>query len=166
MGYVNLCPAREPVGLTYEPLAAPIADTPQCHGFPGGSQHVRCFQNRGLTAVIFADEQVNASKVPQLILRQAAVPDYLNRVKHTSTTWRPAPAPRADQWRRVAGCHAVYKLPSSAAVSDMRLEKPHSLSYQPMTRVNAPSTTAVCDASKVHDAGQWLKSMLTSGLVL
>ncbi len=48
----------------------------------------------------------------------------------------------------------------------MRLEKPHSLSYQPITRANAPSTTAVCDASKVQDTAVWLKSMLTSGSVL
>ena len=48
----------------------------------------------------------------------------------------------------------------------MRLEKPHSLSYQPITRAIAPSTTAVCVASKVQQAGLWLKSMLTSGAVL
>src|SRR6202035_3328135 len=60
----------------------------------------------------------------------------------------------------------LYRLPNRAAVSDIRLEKPHSLSYQPNTRASAPSTTAVCVASKVHDAGQWLKSTLTSGAVL
>ena len=48
----------------------------------------------------------------------------------------------------------------------MRFEKPHSLSYQAMTRAIAPSTTAVCVASKVLLAGLWLKSMLTSGAVL
>lgn len=47
-----------------------------------------------------------------------------------------------------------YKLPNSAVVSDMRLEKPHSLSYQPITRASAPSTTVVCVESKVHEAGQ------------
>ena len=51
-----------------------------------------------------------------------------------------------------------YRLPSSAAVSDMRLEKPHSLSYQLSTRTSAPSTTAVWVASKVDEAAQWLKS--------
>ena len=60
----------------------------------------------------------------------------------------------------------AYRLPNSAAVSAIRFEKPHSLSYQPMTRTSAPSTTAVCVASKVQEAGQWLKSMLTSGAVL
>jgi len=53
MRYINLCPAREPVGLTYEPLAAAIADSPQRRGLPGGSQHVRRFQHRSLTAVVF-----------------------------------------------------------------------------------------------------------------
>ncbi len=62
--------------------------------------------------------------------------------------------------------HDTYRLPNNAAVSAIRLEKPHSLSYQPITRTSSPSTTAVCVASKLHDAGQWLKSILTSGAVL
>ena len=60
----------------------------------------------------------------------------------------------------------AYSRPNRAAVSDMRLEKPHSLSYQPITRASAPSTTAVCVASKLQEAGEWLKSMLTSFSVL
>ena len=48
----------------------------------------------------------------------------------------------------------------------MRQEKPHSLSYQPMTRTIAPSTTAVWVESKVQEAAVWLRSMLTSGSVL
>ena len=79
-----------------------------------------------------------------------------------SPSRRRRPLPRSGRGVQSPG----YKLPSSAAVSDMRLEKPHSLLYQPITRVSAPSTTAVCVASKVHDAGQWLKSTLTSGAVL
>src|SRR5438270_872270 len=43
--------------------------------------------------------------------------------------------------------------PNNAAVSPMRLEKPHSLSYQPITRASAPSTTVVWVASKLQDAG-------------
>jgi len=69
-------------------------------------------------------------------------------------------ASRLDLSRETGEVFAAYKLPSSTAVSNIRLEKPHSLSYQPITRVRAPSTTAVCVESKVHDAGQWLKSML------
>ena len=67
---------------------------------------------------------------------------------------------------RIEPRRAPYRLPNSAAVSDIRLENPHSLSYHPITRVSAPSTTAVCVASNVHDAGQWLKSTDTSGRVL
>ena len=58
------------------------------------------------------------------------------------------------------------RLPSSAAVSDIRLEKPHSLSYQLITRTRPPSTTAVWVASKVDEKATWLKSELTRGAVL
>ncbi len=44
-------------------------------------------------------------------------------------------------------------IPSSAAVSLMRLEKPHSLSYQDMTRTKRPSTTWVSRRSKMEEAG-------------
>src|SRR5688572_17197849 len=54
-------------------------------------------------------------------------------------------------------------LPIATAVSPMRLEKPHSLSYQDITRTNVPSITVVCDRSKVELAGLWLKSVDTSG---
>src|SRR5437763_918847 len=50
-----------------------------------------------------------------------------------------------------------------AAVSSMRLEKPHSLSYQDSTRTKEPSTTWVWPRSKIELAGLWLKSEETSG---
>lgn len=40
--------------------------------------------------------------------------------------------------------------PIATAVSDIRLEKPHSLSYQDRTRTKVPSTTWVCVKSKVE----------------
>src|SRR5262249_11138288 len=55
-------------------------------------------------------------------------------------------------------------LPMATAVSSMRLEKPHSLSYQESTRTNLPSITLVCLRSKVELAGLWLKSLDTRGL--
>ena len=61
---------------------------------------------------------------------------------------------------------ARHRRPNSTAVSLMRFEKPHSLSYHAITRTSAPSTTCVCVASKVEDIGLWLKSMETSGSVL
>ena len=38
--------------------------------------------------------------------------------------------------------------------------------YHAITRASSPSTTVVCVASNVDEAGLWLKSMLTSGAVL
>src|SRR3546814_1967828 len=49
------------------------------------------------------------------------------------------------------------------AVSTMRFEKPHSLSYQDTTRTSLPSSTAVSRLSTVDDAGLWLRSIATSG---
>src|ERR1700709_490401 len=45
----------------------------------------------------------------------------------------------------------------------MRLEKPHSLSYQLITLTNEPSITLVWSSAKDDDAGLWLKSLDTSG---
>src|SRR6185312_9080457 len=57
-------------------------------------------------------------------------------------------------------------LPTSAAASTMRLEKPHSLSYQDMTRQKRLSITWVCVRSKVELCESWLKSLeTTSSLV-
>ena len=85
--------------------------------------------------------------------------------------WRPGPGTarpwRVPAFKQGAGPLPCYRLPSRAAVSTMRLEKPHSLSYQPTTCAMAPpSTTWVCVASKEQDAGEWLKSELTSSAVL
>src|SRR5271154_4740824 len=48
----------------------------------------------------------------------------------------------------------------------MRLEKPHSLSYQLKTRQKRLSITTVCVRSKVDECGSWLKSVETSGAEL
>src|SRR5215469_11596019 len=44
----------------------------------------------------------------------------------------------------------------------MRLEKPHSLSYQVMTDTRLPSITLVWSSAKLDEAGLWLKSTDTS----
>src|SRR5690348_1327646 len=54
-------------------------------------------------------------------------------------------------------------LPIATAVSAMRLEKPHSLSYQLMTPTKLPSITLVWSSAKLDDAAVWLKSLETSG---
>ena len=53
-------------------------------------------------------------------------------------------------------------LPMATAVSAMRFEKPHSLSYQDSTRTRLPSSTLVCVAAKIDERGSWLKSIETS----
>src|SRR5882724_2138615 len=67
----------------------------------------------------------------------------------------PLPPPRVNP--------AHPSRPTATAVSTMRLEKPHSLSYQLSTRTSLPSITWVCLRSKVELAGLWLKSDDTSG---
>ena len=54
-------------------------------------------------------------------------------------------------------------LPIATAVSDMRLEKPHSLSYQDITRTSVPSITLVWSMWKIEECGSWLKSIETLG---
>ena len=51
----------------------------------------------------------------------------------------------------------------ATAVSLMRFEKPHSLSYQAMTRQSVPSITLVWSMWKTEECGSWLKSVETSG---
>src|SRR4029077_8389929 len=53
----------------------------------------------------------------------------------------------------------------ATVVSNMRLENPHSLSYQLETLTRRPDTFVSVE-SKVDDAGSWLKSTETSGALL
>src|ERR1700744_3081221 len=50
----------------------------------------------------------------------------------------------------------------ATAVSAMRLEKPHSLSYQLMVETKLPSITLVWSSAKLDEAGLWLKSTDTN----
>src|SRR5215207_2274644 len=49
------------------------------------------------------------------------------------------------------------------AVSAMRFEKPHSLSYQDSTRTKLPSMTLVWSMWNTDECGSWLKSDETFG---
>ena len=49
------------------------------------------------------------------------------------------------------------------AVSAIRHEKPHSLSYQVITRTKVPSITFDSLIAKIDEWGSWLKSVETSG---
>ena len=49
----------------------------------------------------------------------------------------------------------------ATAVSDMRFEKPHSLSYQDRIDTKVPSITLVWSMWKIEECGSWLKSIET-----
>src|SRR5664279_3295097 len=70
-------------------------------------------------------------------------------------------AERAHGWLRLA--RRQISLPIATAVSAMRLEKPHSLSYHDITRTSVPSITLVWSMWKIDECGSWLKSMETLG---
>ena len=53
--------------------------------------------------------------------------------------------------------------PKATAVSLMRLEKPHSLSYQESTRTRVPSMTLVWSRWNTDEWLSWLKSIDTLG---
>ena len=55
---------------------------------------------------------------------------------------------------------------AASVVSSMRLEKPHSLSYQEQALTRVPPMTRVMPASKFDDVLVWLKSIETSGASL
>src|SRR6267378_5579759 len=76
------------------------------------------------------------------------------------------PRLRGDDIQRGYFASATPTSAKATATSSMRLEKPHSLSYQEDTFTSVPSATRVRVASKIELAGLWLKSDETSGSVL
>src|SRR5437764_8500293 len=64
---------------------------------------------------------------------------------------------------RVSNHEAINQsfLPIATAVSAMRLEKPHSLSYHDITRTSVPFCTLVWSMCRVEECGSWLKSIET-----
>ena len=73
------------------------------------------------------------------------------------------PPHRRDRRHVVACQRRQISLPIATAVSTMRLEKPHSLSYHDITRTSVPSMTLVWSMGNTDECGSWLKSMETLG---
>src|SRR6185437_6594026 len=103
----------------------------------------------------------------------ATAPSFIGTLRSARTSTR---LPRTSRSSRVLNLFIIYtltlaggesvtqiNLPIATAVSAMRLEKPHSLSYQLITLTKAPSITLVWSSAKDDDAGLWLKSLDTSG---
>ena len=82
------------------------------------------------------------------------------------------PALRAHRVANATRCaasgarDAYSSFPIATAVSAMRLEKPHSLSYHDITRTSVPFCTLVWSMWKVDECGSWLKSIETLGAVV
>jgi len=79
------------------------------------------------------------------------------RFRPRPDTWHGGLGPRSDPRDQIS-------LPMATAVSDIRFEKPHSLSYQVRMRHMVPSMTLVWSVWKIDECGSWLKSIETLGL--
>src|SRR5215510_1841799 len=75
-------------------------------------------------------------------------------------------AAREPERQAAAFAGAAAALMNATVVSSIRLAKPHSLSYQEQTFTSVPAETFVSVASKIDEAGLWLKSIDTSWSVL
>jgi len=65
-----------------------------------------------------------------------------------------------------SGCQIQSSLPIATAVSPMRLENPHSLSYHDRIDTKLPSITLVWSIWKIDERGSWLKSIETLWLLV
>src|SRR5690606_28205149 len=84
-----------------------------------------------------------------------------SRYSAASRNDRPPPFSQPKQKRHFRGVFRILRTPpyfafiKATVVSSIRLEKPHSLSYQDETFTRRPDTL-VSVASKLLDAGLWL----------
>ena len=92
----------------------------------------------------------------------ADLPSSIGTLRSTRTSTRLPLRSTSSRVREVAST-AQISLPMATAVSAMRLEKPHSLSYQDITRTSVPSMTLVWSMWKIEERGSWLKSIETLG---
>ncbi len=110
-----------------------------------------------------ADGDAPGIVVPGYRCRCAARPNAKKPGRHEAE-----PGPIAIDAGRLAAAVRVrdyFAFANATAVSSMRFEKPHSLSYQLDTLTRRPDTL-VSVASNVDEAGLWLKSIDTSGASL
>src|SRR5215470_13798976 len=80
--------------------------------------------------------------------------------------WIPARRCSVQTPHRVGDASPYSTFPIATAVSAMRLEKPHSLSYHDITRTRLPFITLFWSMCRVDECGSWLKSIETLGEVV
>src|SRR5260370_92994 len=95
-------------------------------------------------------------------VESATLPFSTGTLKSTRTSTR-LPLTSAPSSVRKDGMELQISLPIATAVSTMRLEKPHSLSYHDITRTSVPSITLVWSMANTDECASWLKSLETLG---
>ena len=113
---------------------------------------------------------VMVGAISSMRVESATLPSCIGTLRSTRTKTR-LPFTSASSRLRKAFMTRGYKsgddvqasLPIATAVSTMRLEKPHSLSYHDITRTSVPSITLVWSMWKTDECGSWLKSLETLG---
>src|SRR5437899_1365956 len=93
----------------------------------------------------------------------AANVDVIERAEHVSRLAGWAVEPRRPQREECSSQRDQISLPIATAVSIIRLEKPHSLSYHDITRTSVPSITLVWSMANTEECASWLKSLETLG---
>src|SRR5258706_10142027 len=87
----------------------------------------------------------------------------MGTLKSTRISTRFSRRSRSDIFRTGMAYLAAIR---ATVTSSIRLLNPHSLSYQEDTFTSVPPDTLVSVASKIEEAGLWLKSDETSGSLL
>ncbi len=136
----------------------------------GGDEPGTAVEQRHDDEPVAADAQ---DRVPARVQERGQKDEGDGRGGHGGTRTGMMPA-RKRQWRPGGGATVVTRLSQGqasaaqseairAAVSHIRFEKPHSLSYHEATRQSLPPITLVALRSTVELAGLWLKSIETRG---
>src|SRR5262249_6351834 len=89
--------------------------------------------------------------------------DLVERAEHIKGPPGRAAGPRRPQREECSSRRDQINLPIATAVSIIRLEKPHSLSYHDITRTSVPSMTLVWSMANTDECASWLKSLETLG---
>ena len=118
-------------------------------------------------ALTYSDQPATVIAEAARSMRVASVTTPFSTGTFRSTRTRTR-LPFTSTWSRLRNAVMVgpalgrqSSLPIATAVSVMRLEKPHSLSYQDITRTSVPFMTLVWSMWKVDECGSWLKSIET-----
>ena len=119
------------------------------------------------TSMIEKAAALASTLIRPLLTQGAPSPASGRRDAHDHFPYSRRTTMRAYQMQLALPFGGLYSaLPIATAVSAMRFEKPHSLSYQDSTRTKVPSITLVWSMWNVAECGSWLKSIETLGAVV